>query len=99
ETCRIVRMAHADMAERIHHALVREDAVGGRQLVDRLGQLVGHDGTLRWRPPTSPVSSPQWAEGDAVAMSVRTPSPPRGAEMAWVRWGTRQSVPTGSGMV
>src|SRR5262249_58012521 len=38
---RIIGVAHADMAEAVHHALAGEDAVGGDELFDQVVQL-GH---------------------------------------------------------
>src|SRR5262249_7377390 len=38
----IGRMAHADMAERIEHAFVRQYAVGNRDLVAGIGEVIGH---------------------------------------------------------
>jgi hypothetical protein len=35
-------MAHADMAERIEHAFVRQYAVGNRDLVAGIGEIIGH---------------------------------------------------------
>ena len=37
----IGRMAHADMAERIEHAFVRQYAVGKRDLVAGIGEIIG----------------------------------------------------------
>ncbi len=39
----IARMAHADMAEGVEHALVSEDTVGERQFLHQVGDLVGHN--------------------------------------------------------
>ena len=44
----IGRMAHADMAESIQHAFMRDDAVGERQLVAGFGEGAGHACFLSW---------------------------------------------------
>jgi len=35
-------MAHADVAESVEHAFMRDDAIGERQLIAGLGERVGH---------------------------------------------------------
>jgi hypothetical protein len=39
---RIVWMAQADVAERIEHAFVRQDAIGKSDLIAGVGEIVGH---------------------------------------------------------
>src|SRR5262249_37809613 len=45
----VARMAHADMAEAVEHAFMRDDAVGERELVAGLGEGVWHGVFLCWR--------------------------------------------------
>src|SRR5262249_56624060 len=43
----IGRMADADMAEGVEHALMAENAVGDGKLVTRFGECIGHGRSLR----------------------------------------------------
>jgi hypothetical protein len=45
-TARIVRMSHADMAEAVEHAFMRDDSVGERQLIAGLVEGIGHGRSL-----------------------------------------------------
>src|SRR5262245_22439661 len=41
-------MAHADMAEGVEHAFVRQHAVGERELIADVGQIIGHWDVSCW---------------------------------------------------
>src|SRR5262249_15001735 len=75
----IAGMADADMAERIDHALVAEDAVGDGKLVAQFGKCVGHG--------QFPLGS-GWGGGGSAAMpkGERQGKPP---EQSTYRWSFR----------
>src|SRR5262245_52880753 len=71
-TLRIVGMAHADVAERIHHTLARQNAICGDKLLDQIVQL-GHENCPRaWFGCPSPFRSSRRSTAQPRAWSGRS---------------------------
>src|SRR5262249_40050028 len=77
----IGRMAQADVTERIEHAFVRQHAVGKRDLVADLGEIIGHGRFLLFNLAAGCFRSRR-SKAEMPAIAKPCPGPWRGMTRA-----------------